>query len=167
MDKNVKQIKPMICPVCGKFYFTELNDVAIDQLGLTPNTTQCSMCGWFYDLEQMENPNLEKQANVMSLNQYKKWYESKINDNPKWAYYQDFIGESTPHVCPVCGEHKFSDELSYEICPICGWEDNGFEDSPDEKPGPFSMSFREKKEWFANQRQNNPKFRFMSKPHKK
>ncbi|MEG2053174.1 MAG: hypothetical protein RRZ92_04415 [Bacilli bacterium] len=40
----------MSCPVCDKFYFTKLIDVDIDQLGLTPNTTQCSMCGWFYDL---------------------------------------------------------------------------------------------------------------------
>ena len=46
MDKNLKQIKPMLCPVCGKFYFSELTDVDIEQLNMTPNTTQCDKCGW-------------------------------------------------------------------------------------------------------------------------
>ncbi len=45
MNKNLKQIKPKLCPVCVKFYFTELLDVDIEQLGLTPNTTQCRKCG--------------------------------------------------------------------------------------------------------------------------
>ncbi|MEG2270061.1 MAG: hypothetical protein RSC27_01880 [Bacilli bacterium] len=61
----------MICPVCDKFYFTKLIDVDIDQLGLTPNTTQCRMYGWFYDLEQFKDPNLKNDSNAMSLNEYK------------------------------------------------------------------------------------------------
>ena len=72
MDKSLKQIKPMLCPVCGRFYFSELTDVDIEQLRMTPNTTQCSRCGWFYDLEQVANPDLEHESNEMSLNQYKK-----------------------------------------------------------------------------------------------
>lgn len=34
MDKSLKQIKPMICPICGKFYFSELTDDDIEQVGL-------------------------------------------------------------------------------------------------------------------------------------
>jgi hypothetical protein len=35
------------------------------------------MCCWYYDLEQTKNPDLENQANKMSLNQYKVWYKEK------------------------------------------------------------------------------------------
>ena len=159
MDKNLKQIKPLLCPVCGKFYFSELTYVAIEQLGMTPNTTQCRKCGWFYDLEQVENPDLEHQSNKMSLNQYKEWYKNKIKENAKWEYYLDFVGDPEPHKCPVCGEYMFKDSLSSDICPVCGWEDTGFEDDPDEKPGPYMMSFNERKKWFDEQRKVNPKFR--------
>lgn len=161
MDKNVKQIKPMLCPVCGKFYFTELLEDEIEK-GETPNTTQCRKCGWFYDLEQLDNPDLEHQSNEMSLNQYKKWYKNKIKENKKWEYYLDFVGDPEPHMCPLCGEHKFKDTLSSEICPVCGWEDTGFEVEPNEKPGPYMMSFNERKQWFEEQRKTNPKFKVSS-----
>lgn len=162
MDKTLRQIKPMLCPVCGRFYFSELSDDEIED-GETPNTTQCSRCGWFYDLEQVSNPDLEKESNAMSLNQYKKWYEDKIKDNPEWEYYQDFIGEKKPHNCPVCGEYLFKDELSYDICPVCGWEDYGFEKNPDDKPNPSMMSFNERKRWFQEQRSIDPKFKVTGK----
>lgn len=138
MDKNVKQIKPMLCPVCGKFYFSKLDDVHIEQLGMTPNSVQCTRCGWFYDLEQTKDPDLENQS----------------------QYYLDFVGEPEPHKCPVCGEYTFKDSLPSDICPVCGWEDTGFEDVPDEKPSPYMMSFNEKKAWFEEQRKKDPKFRW-------
>lgn len=166
MDKNLKQIKPMLCPVCGKFYFSELLDLDIEQLGKTPNTTQCSRCGWFYDLEQVNNPDLGNESNEMSLNQYKKWYQEKIKENPKWEYYQDFVGDPEPHKCPVCGEYTFKDLLSSDICPVCGWEDTGFEDDPDTKPSPYMMSCNERKQWFDDQRKQNPKFKAHPKSHK-
>lgn len=28
-----------------------------------------------------------------------------------------------PHECPICGEHEFSMEKSYEYCPVCRWCD--------------------------------------------
>ena len=158
MDKKIMQIEPMLCPVCGKFYFTKLTDEEIED-GETPNETQCSRCGWFYDLEQLENPNLEHESNQMSLNQYKDWYKKKIIENPKWEYYLDFIGKPEKHLCPVCGEYIFKDKLSYDICPVCGWEDYGFENAPNDKPNPSMMSLNERKIWFEEQRKNNPKFK--------
>ena len=158
MANNSKQLKPMSCPVCDKFYFTKLSDEEIEK-GETPNKQQCSICGWFYDLEQTENPDLERESNEMSLNQYKKWYEDKIKESPEWEYYKDFVGEPEPHKCPVCGEYIFKDALSYDICPVCGWEDYGFENDPDYKPYPNIMSFNERKKWFLEQRKINPKFK--------
>lgn len=158
MDKTLKQIKPMLCPICGKFYFSELSEDEIDD-GETPNTTQCSKCGWFYDLEQVANPDLKNESNKMSLNQYKEWYKQKIKENPKWEYYLDFVGKPEPHVCPVCGEYTFKSILSYDICPICGWEDYGFENDPDNKPNSSMMSLNERKKWFEEQRKLNPKFK--------
>lgn len=148
----------MLCPVCNRFHFTKLSDDEIEQLGMTPNTTQCRMCGWFYDLEQLKDPDLSHQSNEMSLNQYKAWYEQKIKESPKWEYYLDFIGDPEPHKCPVCGEYEFKDLLCSDICPICGWEDTGFEDEPDEKPGPYMMSLNEHKKWFAKQRESDPSY---------
>ncbi len=149
MDKTLKQIKPMLCPVCGKFYFSEFLEENIER-GETPNTTQCSRCGWFYDLEQVENPDLENQSNEMSLNQYKVWYKEKIKKNRKWQYYLDFVGEPEPHVCPLCGEYTFKDKLSYDICPICGREDYGLDDEPDESPNEWMMTFNQRKKWLKN-----------------
>ncbi len=166
MDKNLKQIKSMLCPVCGNFYFTKLSKEDIEN-GETPNTTQCSECGWFYDLEQVKNPNLEHESNEMSLNQYKEWYRNKIRENPKWKYYLDFIGEPEPHKCPVCGEYTFKDLLSSDICSVCGWEDTGFEDVPDIKPSPYMMSLNEHKKWFAERRKENPKFKAFSRTRNK
>ena len=160
MDIKLMQIKPMECPICKKFYFSELSDVDIEQLGLTPNTTQCNICGWYYDLERLENHNLENESNIMSFNQYKNWYNEKIRENPKWEYYQDFIGEPEPHLCPLCGEYTFEDSLSYAICPICGWQDTGFEDDPDEKPSEYGMSFNERLKYFTEKRKQNPKYKW-------
>lgn len=158
MDKTLKQIKPMLCPVCGKFYFSELLEDEIKE-GQTPNTTQCSRCGWFYDLEQVANPELKHESNEMSLNEYIEWYKNKIKDDPTWEYYQVFIGNPEPHKCPLCGEYEFKDSLTYDICPVCGWEDNGLETDPNYKTHPSQMSFNERKEWFEKQRKINPKFK--------
>lgn len=158
MDKTLKQIKPMLCPVCGRYYFSKLTEEEIED-GETPNKTQCSRCGWFYDLEQVADPNLKNESNVMSLNEYKEWYKEKVKESPKREYYLDFVGNLKPHVCPVCGEYTFKNTLSYDICPVCGWEDYGFENNPNEKPNPSMMSFNERKKWFEEQRKINPNFK--------
>lgn len=160
MDKSVKQIKPMDCPVCGKFYFSKLRKWQIEELGKTPNSIQCSQCGWFYDLEQVKDPNLKNESNEMSLNEYREWYKKKIEENPDWEYWQDFVGEPEPHMCPVCGEHEFEMDLSYDICPICGWADNGLEIDPYDKNGGPSKIFLDHKKRFEELRKENPKYRW-------
>lgn len=160
MDKKEKQVKPMECPICGKFFFTKLTEDDI-AAGETPNEQQCCFCGWFYDLEQLKNPDLENQSNKMSLNEYKVWYKEKIKQNHRWEYYRENMGKPEPHVCPVCGEYTFKDTLSYDVCPVCGWTDYGTENEPDETPTPYLMSLNDRKVWFAKQREQNSKFRFV------
>ena len=158
MDKTLKQIKPMDCPVCNKFYFTELTDEELEE-GATPNTEQCMMCGWYYDLEQLADPDLKNESNEMSLNEYKEWYKQKIKKNRRWKHYLDNIPAPTPHPCPVCGEYTFKNSICYDICPVCGWEDTGFEDCPDEPASLYGMSFNERKKWFQEKRKLDPKFK--------
>ena len=155
MNKEEKQIKPMLCPICGKFHFSELNQDDIE-IGISPNSVQCSSCGWFYDLEQVNNPNLKNQSNEMSLNEYKNCYKNKIKQNPKYNYIEEHIPEPTPHRCPVCGEYEFPSEDSYDICPICGWEDDGYF----EGGGANDMSLEEAKDNFKQQRTKNPKYKW-------
>lgn len=157
MDTKTKQIKPMMCPVCGRFYFSKLNEDRL-KAGEMPNDVQCSHCGWYYDLEQTKDPHLEKQANEMSLTEYKEWYKKKIAENPKWDYFEEHMPPPEPHMCPVCGEYEFQNEYSYDICPICGWEDSGFEDFPDEQMSISSMTFNENVKWFREQRAKDPNF---------
>lgn len=111
-----------------------------------------------YDLEQTECPDWAGQSNEMSLNEYRRWYKKKRKENPKWEYYQDFIGSPEPHVCPVCGEYRFPDVLSYDVCPVCGYEDYGYDSTPDEKRCSSSMSINERKAWFAENRAKDPNF---------
>lgn len=124
MKKIVYQ--PMACPVCGKFYFAELQD------GDDVSRLQCSKCGWLYDYEQAANPELKKGNNVQSVNEYRMWYEKVIAENPKYDYSDEHCPPSEPHQCPVCGKHIFKDRDSFAICPVCGWTDDGLmEDEPD------------------------------------
>lgn len=58
-----------------------------------------------------------------------------------------------PIMCPVCREFVFSDVLSAEICPICGWNDDGFEDCPDEQSADYLFSFNDHIKWFKKQRE--------------
>lgn len=168
MDKELKQIIPMSCPVCDRFYFSKLDeDVDIKQLGMTPNTTQCDMCGWFYDLEQFHDPKLKNQSNEMSLDEYKAWYQKKLLEDPCWEYWKEFVGDPDPHWCPLCGEHLFKDSLSYEICPVCGYQDSGEDAYPDERRIPTEMTFNERKQWFLNQRSLNPRFKSSPKDNRR
>ena len=102
MDKNLKQIKPMICPVCGQFYFSELTDVEVEQLGMTPNATQCRKCGWYYDLEQLENPKLERESNEMYIRHKLDTYEVlaylRYRDSIPILDYLEFYLDTIPYI---------------------------------------------------------------------
>jgi hypothetical protein len=58
-----------LCKCCGKY---ELDKESIFQV--------CPICGWESDPTQEENPNLVGGANELSLNEYKKNYNSKYMD---------------------------------------------------------------------------------------
>ena len=55
------------CPVCGEYEFERENNFEI-----------CEVCGWENDGLQMDDPDEENCANVMSLNQARKaWAEGR------------------------------------------------------------------------------------------
>lgn len=131
-----KFFKPMECPICHEYYFaddTMLEKKQSDYEGKRDD--YCHHCGWKYDLFQIENPNVANLTNKLSLNDYRKWYEDKIHENPNYDYTEDNYVK-TPHICPVCGKYKFKDVSSFDICPYCGWEDDELmEENPDEYAG--------------------------------
>ena len=141
----MKKFKPMMCPICDGMYFSELNkDSYEEELEEYLNgEVQCRHCGWIYDLNQFENPDSHEGFNKLSLNEYKKEYEEKIKENPKYDYFEEHKPSLKPHKCPVCG-----------------WEETGFENVPDEKPSEYMMSFNEKLTLFKNKRKLNPKYRW-------
>ena len=126
-----KQFKSMECPVCHKFYFSELTEEDITY-GLAQ---QCTQCGWNYEIEQVNDHDLVDLVNGMSLKEYKKKYQKLIAKDPGYNYLEANY-TPIPHTCPVCGKHTFPEAGSFDICPECGWEDDGvMENSPSEFAG--------------------------------
>lgn len=119
----IDNFKPMECPICHKYYFTENTNLE--------ETNYCRHCGWKYDLLQYEYPEVGHLTNELSLNEYKKWYKKKLAKNPNYDYTNETRNYG-PHNCPVCGKYKFQNFGSFDICPYCGWEDDPLmEDEPD------------------------------------
>lgn len=112
-----KEYEPMLCPVCGEFYFSEIQEEDnVDEL-------YCYHCGWKYDIKQAKNHSLDDGNNKISVENYKKEYQKQIDNNPNYDYSEENY-VANPHNCPVCGKHIFSDSGSFETCPFCGWEDD-------------------------------------------
>lgn len=157
---DIEQIEPMICPVCGKFKFTELtlDDLFCDD---TPADVFCPDCGWHYDLAQTQDPNLKNGANIQSLNEYREWYSQKIKEDPNYSYFESKTDEyvPTPHICPVCGRYEFEDACCFNICPWCGWEDDGTENDTDVL-GANDLRFSLYKKRYNNYLAQNPKYRW-------
>lgn len=120
--------KPMLCPVCKKFYFSEL----IESDMFPP---QCNHCGWIYDFSQIMDPDVQGGPNIVSLKQYRIDYKEKKQKNPNYDY-TDNQCHSISHLCPVCGKYRFTEKDSFDICPYCGWEDDGvMEEDPKDWAG--------------------------------
>lgn len=58
--------KQLLCPVCKKHYFSELNAYEI-----------CPICGWEDDKLQRKDPDMKGGANKLSLNEAIKEYHEK------------------------------------------------------------------------------------------
>lgn len=133
---TIKNFKPMECPICHNYYFvddTESEKQEPDYNG--KKNDYCPHCGWKYDLYQFEHPDVSNLTNELSLEDYKKWYQTKIHTNPHYNYLEDNY-TATPHICPVCGKYEFKDLDSFDICPYCGWEDDELmENEPDKWAG--------------------------------
>lgn len=108
--------KPMTCPVCKRFYFTEFEDGEV-------GVPRCSHCGWRYDADQQSDINLKCGENDKSLREYRIWFSKQLSINPNYDYEdENYVKKS--HLCPVCGKHNFKDVNSFDICPVCGWVDD-------------------------------------------
>lgn len=120
----IKDFKPSICPVCGKYTFVDDTDLEkSDPEYAGKEDDYCIKCGWKYDRMQLENHDLKIGLNSLSVNECIKEYEAKVLANPDYDYLED-CNQPEPHLCPVCGEYTFPDKGSFDVCPVCGWEDD-------------------------------------------
>lgn len=149
------EYKPMPCPVCGEFYFSELNDYEFEVL----DYIQCTHCGWKYDSKQYEDPSLKQGENEMSLSEYVDWYKKTISENPDYDYIEATY-EPKPHKCPVCNKYSFKEESSFDICPFCGWQDDGSDVDDSEILGPNDIKFSDFKNRYEQLILKNPNYKW-------
>ena len=116
---DIKKYRTMMCPVCGEFEFSKLDDSDVECL----NFVRCHICGWICDAGQTDNPDSIDGYNGKSLNEYRIWFAEQRKHNPDYKYLEDNYTPE-PHKCPVCGKYKFMEIDSHDICPVCGWEDD-------------------------------------------
>ncbi|MCR5741860.1 MAG: hypothetical protein K6G38_05335 [Gammaproteobacteria bacterium] len=179
MDKiKEKIIFPFKCPVCGKSEFEDVDwlleedkDVEVYTINestgekklsdaIAAHNVHCEFCGWTYDLKQLLDFNVIGDRNTKTVNEQKKYYQNKIQENPNYIYDEEVI-QPTPHICPICGEYEFENSNSYDGCPICGWIDDGTENRPlDDYSEVNVISIHEAKEEFKNKRKENPKYKW-------
>lgn len=159
--KRKNNFKAMSCPVCGKMYFSEpaKNDYEYELNQYLNGEVQCSHCGWIYELRQLDEPDTYTGFNDKTLNEYKKWYEEKIKENPDYDYGEEHMPEPIPHMCPICGKYEFEDDGSFDICIYCGWEDDNLQTArPDYAGGANELSLNEYKKQYEEKIKNNPNY---------
>ncbi len=150
IDKD--KYTPMECPICHEFYFSELIGDEVNEL----DYIQCLHCGWIYDADQHQDPDLSNRNNKLSLNEYSEWYKEQLKDNPNYDFQLSNYTE-TPHLCPICGRFEFPDDSSFDICPFCGWEDDG---SSDDVVGANDVGPTEYKRRYLEKIAKNPAYKW-------
>ncbi|MBR6331822.1 MAG: hypothetical protein IKR78_01645 [Dehalococcoidales bacterium] len=151
---NKENYVPMLCPVCEDFYFSELEDDEYSR------TLQCSRCGWIYDPRQHADHDLRNGENEKSLTEYRRWFASKIAEDPNYDYLDEHRPPMTPHLCPVCDKYEFPDHYSSDICPFCGWEDDGTDEDDTDIIGPNDLKYSEYKKRYFSYINNNPNYKW-------
>lgn len=152
-----------LCPICGKTHFESYLAIGRDDSSYREGIVFCDHCGWFYDYDQLMDHDLEDGINEMSINQYKKWYQGKLEENPNYDFIEEKDKEfNKPHPCPVCGKYTFPSSHSYDICPYCGWEDDDYF----EGGGANDLSLDEMKERYHEELQKDPHYRWIDFMHK-
>jgi hypothetical protein len=121
-----------------------------------------------FDGLQIEEPDFPGGANVMSVNQMKKWwnYKMSINNNFVWMSEEPCVNYRAHqfwNTCPICGEHlevgKFKnpdipDDHDGVQCSKCSWiRDLVQAVEPDMKDGLNKLSVNEYKKEFLEQNQ--------------
>lgn len=161
MGKSLK--RKMLCPVCGKYYFSPLTKEEIEE-GVRLEDDFCSVCGWRYDEKQLSDYDATTEYNEMSLNERKQWYQEQLETNPDYNYLDAHQPEPVPHLCPICGKHEFKSEYSYDICPYCGWEDDGItEETSDDCVGANGMTFTEYKSKYQELIMDDPNYKWANR----
>jgi len=131
-----RRFKKMTCPVCNGFNFTGPDELDLENPDYSIDDSVCYRCGWEYDLDQVDNPDLKNDRHEMSLNEYKEWYQNKIKEDPNWDWLEENQPDPEPHLCPICGKTMFADRYCCDICEFCGWEDDICNpDDPNEESG--------------------------------
>lgn len=157
---TVPQIESILCPVCNKYRFSPLTWDEVCQ-GERPSEAFCPRCGWHYDEEQQDNPDLSLKTNILSLKSYRELYAQKCSEDPNYDYFEEMTVSyiATPHRCPVCGKYEFRDTCCFDICPYCGWEDDG---TDDDSPilGANDLRFSEFKMRYEKLVSSNPKYKW-------
>lgn len=159
--ESKKKFQAIECPICGEFYFSEPDkwDYENELNEYLSGKVYCTHCGWIYDINQVNNPNTYIGFNNKTLNEYRKWYEEKIKENPDYDYSDENLPEPVPHMCPICGKYEFEDDGSFDICPYCGWEDDNLQTAdPNYSGGANELSLNEYKKQYEEKIKENPKY---------
>ncbi len=158
---NKEKFRAIECPICGEFYFSEPDkwDYENELNEYLSGKVYCTHCGWIYEIKQLEKPDTYLGFNKKTLNEYKKWYEEKIKENPDYDYGEENMPKLIPHMCPICGKYEFEGDGSFDICIYCGWEDDNVQTAnPNYSGGANELSLNKYKKQYEEKIKNNPNY---------
>ena len=155
------RFKEMVCPVCGKTDF-DLPKGSGKENKLRyygQGRIVCYYCGWIYDANQAANPESKRGQNELSVVEMREDYQARIAKEPNYYWFSTKRIPWESHVCPVCREHRFPNEPSFDICPVCGWQDDGMEANP-EMESAIGLTYPDAVKEFKEKRTKNPYYRW-------